>query len=100
MACCQLSRFFFCQAGMKQAEHSDTTVHPDAESSPSSEQIHTLRRRAALRGKILKGMLIVLSIAFFITIYVLANRTGSTGNKEPEYIPAANSRSLEVEVLD
>jgi hypothetical protein len=85
---------------MKQAEHSDTTVHPDVESSPSSEQIHSVRRRAALRGKMMKGALLVLSIAFFITIYVLANRKSSTGNKEREYIPVVNSQSLEVEVLD
>ena len=59
---------------MKQAEHSDTTVHPDVESSASSERVRKNQRLTALRGKIMKGTLIVLSVAFSITIYVLANR--------------------------
>jgi hypothetical protein len=100
MACNQLSRFFFCQAGMKQAEHSDTTVHPDVESSASSERVPQSQRLIALRGKILKGALLVLSVAFCITIYVLANRRSNTGNEEGEYIPVVNNQSLEVEVLD
>lgn len=100
MACFQLSRFFFCQAGMKQAELSDTTVHPDVESSASSERIPKSQRRTALRGKILKGTLIVLTVAFFITIYILANRRSNTGSEESEYIPVVNTQSLEVEVLD
>jgi hypothetical protein len=100
MACYQLSRFFFCQAGMKQAEHSDTTVHPDVESSASSERVRKNQRLTALRGKIMKGTLIVLSVAFFITLYVLANRRSNTGSEEGEYIPVVNNRSLEVEVLD
>lgn len=100
MACCQLSRFFFCQAGMKQAEHSNTTIHPDVESSASSERVHKNQRLTALRGKIMKGTLIVLSVAFFLAIYVLANRRSNTGSEEGGYIPVVNNRALEVEVLD
>ena len=85
---------------MKQAEHSDTTVHPDVESSASSERVRKSQRLTALRGKILKGTLIVLSVAFSITIYVLANRRSNIGSEEGEYIPVVNNRSLEVEVLD
>ena len=100
MACYQLSRFFFCQAGMKQAEHSDTTVHPDVESSASSERVPKSQRLMALRGKILKGTLLVLSVAFCITIYVLANRRSTMGSEESAYTPVVNNQSLEVEVLD
>jgi len=100
MACYQLSRFFFYQAGMKQAERSDTTVHPDVESSASSERVRKSNRLTALRGKVMKGTLIVLSVAFFITIYVLANRNSHTSGENNEFIPVVNSRSLEVEVLD
>ena len=85
---------------MKQAEHSDTTVHPDVESSASSERIRKSNRLTALRGKVTKGTLIVLSVAFFITIYVLANRNSHTSSENNEFIPVVNSRSLEVEVLD
>jgi hypothetical protein len=97
MACCQLARLFFCQAGMKQAEHSDTTVHPDLESSASSEIVSKSHRLNALSGKLMKGTFILLGVALCITVYVLANRRNRTNS---EIIPAVNSRSLEVEVLD
>ncbi len=100
MPCYQLSRFFFYQAGMKQDEHSDTTVHQDVESSAPSEHVRKSNRLTALHGKLMKGTLIVLSVAFFITIYVLANRNSHTSNKNNEFIPVVNGRSLEVEVLD
>jgi hypothetical protein len=48
----------------------------------------------------MKGVLIVISIAFSITIYVLANRTNRAGNENREFVPIVNSKSLEVEVLD
>ena len=100
MPCYQLSRFFFYQAGMKQTEHSDTTVHPDVESSATSERVRKSNRLTALHGKMMKGTLIILSVAFFITIYVLANRNSHTSNENNEFIPVVNGRSLEVEVLD
>jgi hypothetical protein len=100
MACYELSWFFFCQAGMKLPEHSDTTVHPDVEFSASSEHVHKSQRLTALRGKLGKGFLLVLSVAFCITIYVLANRRSSTGREEGDYSPMVNSEALEVEVLD
>ena len=96
----QLSRFFFCQAGMKQAEHSDTTVNSDLESSASSELERKSHRKSALRKKWMNGALIFLSVAFFITIYVLANRNKRINDDAREFIPAANSKPLEVEVLD
>jgi hypothetical protein len=100
MVCYQLSRFFFCQAGMKQAENSDTTVHPDVESSASSERVRIGYRLTALRGKIMKGALIVLSVAFIIIIYVLANKRSNISNEGGEYNPVVTSQSLEIEVLD
>jgi hypothetical protein len=100
MACYQLSRFFFCQTGMKQAEHSDTTVHQDVESSTSSERVRKSNQLTALRGKAMNGTLVILSVAFFITIYVLANRNSHTSGENNEFIPVVNSRLLEVEVLD
>ncbi len=100
MACYQLSRFFFCQAGMKQTEHSDTTVHPDVESSASSKRVRKSNQLTALSGKAMKGTLVILSVAFFITIYVLANRNSHNSDKNNEFIPVVNSRLLEVEVLD
>ena len=100
MACYQLSRFFFCQAGMKQAEHSDTTVHPDVESSASSKRVRKSNQLTALSGKAMKGTLVILSVAFFITIYVLANRNSHNNGKNNEFIPVVNSRLFEVEVLD
>jgi hypothetical protein len=100
MACYQLSRFFFCQAGMKQPEHSDTTVHSDLESSASSKRVRKSHRLTVLGGKMMKGTLIVLSVALCITIYVLANRRNVINGKDGEFIPVVNSRSLEVEVLN
>jgi len=100
MACFQLSRFFFCQAGMKQTKHSDTTVRPDVESSASSERVRKNQRFAALRGKMMKVTLTILSVAFLITIYIMANRKSQTSNESAEFIPVVNSKSLEVEVLD
>ena len=91
---------FFCQAGMKQTKHSDTTARPDVESSASSERVRTNYRMTSLRGKIMKGTLTVLSVALFITIYVLANKKSHMRSEEIEYIPVVNNRSLEVEVLD
>ncbi|MGD1045862.1 MAG: LytR C-terminal domain-containing protein [Bacteroidota bacterium] len=85
---------------MKQTEHSDTTVHPVLESSASSEHVCKSYRLTALRGKMMKGTLLVLSVAFFITIYVLANRRSHTNGENSEFIPIVNSKSLEVEVLD
>ena len=85
---------------MKQAEHSDTTVHPDLESSASSERVRKSDRLIALRGKLMKGTLIVLSVAFFIILYVLANRKSYTNGENGEFIPVVNNKSLEVEVLD
>jgi hypothetical protein len=100
MDCCQLSRFFFCQAGMKQPKHSDTTARPDLESSASSERDSKSHRMTVLRGKMMKGTLTVLCVALFITIYILANKKSHTSSEGSEFIPAVNSRSLEVEVLD
>jgi hypothetical protein len=100
MDCCQLSRFFFCQAGMKHTHHSNTTARPDLDSSASSERVRTNRQMTVLRGKLMKGTLTVLCVALFITIYVLANKRSHTGGEEGEFIPAVNSKSLEVEVLD
>ena len=85
---------------MKQATHSDTTVRPDLESSASSEIVSKSHRPSALRGKLMKGTLIVLSVALSITVYVLANRRNRVNGEAGEFIPAVNSRSLEVEVLD
>ena len=48
----------------------------------------------------MKGTLTVLSVALFITIYVLANKKSHMRSEEIEYIPVVNNRSLEVEVLD
>lgn len=96
MACCQLSRFFFCQAGMKQSEHSDTTDRSNLESSVSSKS----NRLTALGRKIMKGTFIILSVAFFITVYVLANRRNRNSYEYSEFVPTVNSQSLEVEVLD
>jgi hypothetical protein len=100
MACCQLSRFFFCQAGMKQAEHPNTTVHPDVESSASSERVRNNQRLIAWRGKVMKGTLVVLSIVLCITLYILANRKSNTSVSEGAYVPVVTGKSLEVEVLD
>jgi hypothetical protein len=100
MDCYQLARFFFCQAGMKQAKHSDTTARPDLESSASSERDRKSYRMTALRRKMMKGTLTVLCVALFISIYVLANKRSHTSGEDSEFIPAVNSRSLEVEVLD
>ncbi len=100
MACCQLARFFFYQAGMKQAEHSETTVHSGIESSGSGKHAHKSRRLTALDGKIIKGALIILGVAFLITVYVLANRGSQTNGDNSDFISGANSRQLEVEVLD
>jgi len=96
----QLSRFFFYQAGMKQTEHSNTTITTDFEPSGSSEGIQENHRWTALHGRIVKGVLAVLGVALFITIYILANRRGQTGSEENDAVSAVASRSLEVEVLD
>jgi hypothetical protein len=85
---------------MKQAEHSDTTVHPDVESSASNEHVGKTHRLTSLRGKLIRGTLIVLSVAFFIALYILANKNNSAIGEEGKYIPVVNSRSFEVEVLD
>ena len=100
MACYQLSRFFFCQAGMKQPEHSDTTVQPDVESSAPTERIRKNYRLTAARRKLMNVVYVCLFIACCITIYVLANRRTATSVTIPEQIPLVNSQSLEVEVLD
>jgi LytR cell envelope-related transcriptional attenuator len=85
---------------MKQAEHSDTTVHPDVESSALSKRVRKSHRLTTLRVKLMKSTLIVLSVAFFITIYILANKINHASGEEGDYIPVVNSRSFEVEVLD
>lgn len=85
---------------MKQAKDSDTTARPDLESSASSERDSKSHRMTALRGKMMKGTLTVLCVALFITIYILANKKSHTSSEDSKFIPAANSRSLEVEVLD
>ena len=85
---------------MKQAEHSGTTDHPDLESSASSEHVRKNKRLSAFRGSLLKGTLILLSVALFITVYVLANRKNHTNGEVSEFTPAVNSQSLKVEVLD
>jgi hypothetical protein len=85
---------------MKQAEHSDTTVHPDVESSALSKRVRKSNRLTTLRAKFMKSTLIVLSVAFFITIYILANKINHASGEEGDYIPVVNSRSFEVEVLD
>jgi hypothetical protein len=48
----------------------------------------------------MKATFVLLSVAFFITLYVLANRRNYTNGEVGEFIPTVNSRSLEVEVLD
>jgi hypothetical protein len=85
---------------MKQAEHSDTPVHPDLESSASSENVRKNKLLSVLRGPLMKATFVLLSVAFFITLYVLANRRNYTNGEVGEFIPTVNSRSLEVEVLD
>jgi hypothetical protein len=100
MACYQLSRFFFCQAGMKQPEHSDTIVQPDVESSAPAEHNRKNHRLTTARGKAMSVVLGILCVACCITIYVLANRRNETSVTAPELIPLVNSQSLEVEVLD
>ena len=85
---------------MKQAEHSDTAEHPDLESPASSENVRKRHRLSAVRGALMKGTFIFLSVAFFITIYVLANRKNHANGEAGEFLPVENSRSLEVEVLD
>jgi hypothetical protein len=85
---------------MKKNEHSATPVSPDLESSSSGDHVQTVSRRRAVQGKIVKGLLIVLCVAFSITIYVLANRNTPINSEEKEILPAVNGQSLEVEVLD
>ena len=85
---------------MKQAEHSDTSHHPDPESSASSEHVRNHRRLSAFRGTLMKSTLILLSVALFITVYVLANRKNHASGDAAEFIPAVSSQSLKVEVLD
>jgi hypothetical protein len=85
---------------MKHVEHSTTTVHPDLDTSASSERAHQSHRMTEWRGKFIKGMLTVFSVACIISVYVLANRTNDTKSEESEFIPAVNNQSLEVEVLD
>ena len=96
----QLARFFYYQAGMKHTEHSGTPHTTDFELSGSSESLHKKHRWTALDGRIVKGILAVLGVALFITIYVLANRRSQTFSEEHDAATAVASRSLEVEVLD
>jgi hypothetical protein len=85
---------------MKQAEHSDTTSQSDLESSASSEHVRKNHRLNVFRGVLRKGTFIFLSVVLFITVYVLANRRNHTNGEAGEFIPAVNSQSLKVEVLD
>ena len=85
---------------MKQANHSDTTARPGLESSTSDERVSKSHRMTPLHRKMMQGTLIILSVALFITIYVLANKRNHMTGEGNEFIPAVNNKSLEVEVLD
>ena len=85
---------------MKQAKHSDTTVHSDRESSAPNDQVRKNYLMILLRMKMMKGTLIVLGAAVLITIYVLADRRRSMTNEDRDFVPVVNGHSLEVEVLD
>jgi hypothetical protein len=85
---------------MKQAEHSDTPIHTDLGSTASSERVRKILRMTTFHGKMMKGTLTILSVAFLISIYVLANRKSRTSGEDGEFIPVVYTRSLEVEVLD
>ena len=96
----QLARFFYYQAGMKHTDHSDTPHITDLESSGTRESLHKNHRWTALHGRIVKGILALVGVALFITIYVLANRRSLTISEENDAAATVASRSLEVEVLD
>jgi len=85
---------------MKQTDHSGTTVQPDLESSGPKKRDSGNHRLIAFNGKLMKWILVVIGVAFFITVYVLANRNITHHKAEREFIPQANSQALEVEVLD
>ena len=85
---------------MKQPDHSGTTAQPDLESSGSRKRDSKNHWIVVFRGKILKWFLGITGVAFCITVYVLANRNYVNHSKESQAVPQANSRALEVEVLD
>jgi hypothetical protein len=85
---------------MKQTDHSGTTAQPDLESSGPKKRDSRNHRLIAFRGKMLNWLLVIIGVAFFITVYVLANRNNAHRSAENESILQANSRALEVEVLD
>jgi hypothetical protein len=85
---------------MKQTDHSGTTAQPDLESSRPKKRDSNNHRFIAFRGKILNWILVIIGVALFITVYVMANRNSAHRSAENESVPQANSRALEVEVLD
>jgi hypothetical protein len=85
---------------MKQPDHSGATAQPDLESSRSKKRDSKNKWIIAFRGKMIKWILGIIGVAFCITVYVLANKNYVNHSKENQAIPQANSRALEVEVLD
>jgi hypothetical protein len=85
---------------MKQTNHSGTTVQSDLESSGSKKRNSKNHWFIAFHGKTMKWILVILGVAFFITVYVLANKNSVHRSTENESILQVNSRALEVEVLD
>jgi hypothetical protein len=85
---------------MKQADHSDTTDRPGLESSASRPHVLQRSLKTVVHGKMMKGARVILCAAFFIGIYVLANKRSQVNSEAHDTIPVANNPSLQVEVLD
>ena len=100
MECCQLSRFFFYRRGMKQLDHSDAPARPSVETAASRERIRKNFLLRFLHGKAMRVLLLLLTVALCIVIYVLANKPDPAKSEAGRFSPPVDGASLQVEVLD
>jgi LytR cell envelope-related transcriptional attenuator len=84
---------------MKQTKPSHAAVQTDT-SDISRERVPKLQTRRAHYSKLMKVVVSVLSLAFIITVYVLAHRSFSNHSATIDPLPSSTAHMLEIEVLD
>jgi hypothetical protein len=84
---------------MKHTKPSHAVIQTEPADIPR-ERVSKLQTRTVRYSKLMKGVFGILSLAFIVTVYVLAHRSFSSRSAVVDSLPPSTDRVLQVEVLD
>jgi hypothetical protein len=85
---------------MNQIDPSKATFQTDPELSPARESGQKTHGLTVRFGKLMKVIGVIISAAFLILLYVLANKSNKSHGADAKILLSSTDRALEVEVLD